>query len=209
MTAVVSPVFNRLLSASVLEEAFKSTLKKWFWTYLREIERQNDLPMMTFPTPVNYTSRNSFDAEKGEPIPKIVVISAGIRGAPAQSNYKVYRATWAIGVGIAMGAPDEDEADLLMKGYCAAIRGIVLQNKDMVPGILDIVFTDENYVDLPISNQVQQYKAGGVFFDVEIDNIVTARGGPSQPDQIAYDYGQVEEVDIDVIKVPVQDDLPN
>jgi hypothetical protein len=208
---VVSPVFNRLLTASTIEEAFTATLKKWFFTYLREVERQNALPMMTFPTPVNYTSRNSFDAEKGEPIPKIVVISSGIRGTPRMTGYGQYRAIWTVGVGVAMGAPDEEEANLLTKGYIAAVKGIILQNKDLegLEGVADIIWTDENYVDLPITNQVQQYRAGGVFFDVDIEDVVTARGGPDQPDQIAYDYGQVEEIFVDVEKVPVTEDVPN
>src|SRR5579872_3187522 len=96
-----SNMIGRMLSASTIEEQVKTNLQLWFPTYLRAFERENDLPTATFPPPRNYSDRNKFDAEMGEELPKIVVISPGTIGTPIKTGEGVYTATWRVGVGIA------------------------------------------------------------------------------------------------------------
>lgn len=205
---VVSDMFQRMLSASQIEAEVVASLQKWFPTYLREIERQIDLPVATFEPPRNYSDRNSFDAEAGEQLPKVVVIAPGIIGAPTKVAGGMYSATWRLGVGIAVAAKTEDRANLLVKGYGAATRALMLQNSGLGNlGATDITWTDESYDDLPIPNVVQLMKAASLYFDIDFTNVVTRQPGPLFPDQSAddYNYGEFQTVEIELDKLPISD----
>ena len=200
----ISPVFNRMLSASTIEETVTASLKLWFPTYLRELERQMNLPKSTFEPPENYSDRNSFDAEAAEELPKVVVIAPGTIGAPRKAGDDRYAATWRVGIGVAIGAKTETRGNMLVKGYGAAVRAIMLQNSGLGEiGGIDITWAEESYDDLPIPDVIQLIKAASLYFDVQITDIVTRGSGPAVPDQPLYDYGEVEEVDIDIEKIPI------
>jgi hypothetical protein len=190
-----------MLSASQIEAQVVLALQTWFPTYLREIERQLELPPTTFDTPRNYSDRNSFDMEAPEPLPKVVVIAAGTVGSPRKDGGGQYSASWRIGIGIAVGAKTEKDSNVLVKGYAAAIRTIMLQNSGLgALNAVDITWTEEAYDDIPVPNPVELVKAASVFFDVDFTNVVTRTFGPTVPDRApdSYDYGEVEEVFIDV-----------
>src|SRR5215831_1894674 len=127
MTGVVNVSFGKILSASEIEESTIDLLQKWFPTYLSEMARQLGQSRNIFPAPQNYTNRNSFDAEKGEKIPKVVVISPGLQTAPIQRNMGLYHALWRLGVGVATGAKDEQSANMKVKAYAGAVRAILTQ----------------------------------------------------------------------------------
>jgi hypothetical protein len=197
MSSVVHDAFGQILTASQIEAQVKASLKKWFPTYLREIESQLGLPKATFAPPRNYSDRNSFDAEAGEELPKVVVIAPGTIGTPTKDGNGIYSAVWRLGIGIAAGAKTEDRANMVVKAYGAAIRGIMLQSSELdTIGAVDITWTDESYDDLPIPDIVQLVKAASLYFNVSIQNVVTRGGGPALPDQAAdsYDYPEFETV---------------
>ena len=202
MVSVVSPVFHRMLSASQIEDQARDSMRKWFPTYLREVERQLGLPKITFPEPRNYSDRNSFDMEAAEELPKIVVIAPGLVSSPQKKGNWTYNATWRLGIVIAVGAETEDMANTLVKGYAAAIREIMLQNSGMEDlGAIDIAWTDESYDDLPIPNMNQLVKAASLYFDIELSDVATRGRGPTAPDEAAYDYGEVQTADVTITKV--------
>jgi hypothetical protein len=198
---VINPVFKRMLSAAQIEDQTILTLKKWFPTYLREVERQLDLPKSTFEPPQNYSERNSFDAEAAERLPKVVVIAPGITGSPRKSGEGTYSAVWRVGIGIAVGAETEERANILVKGYGAAIRGIMLQNSGMGDlGANDITWTDESYDDLPIPNVTNLIKAASLYFDLDMGDVIFRGPGPQVPDLDDYDYGQAQTVEVELQK---------
>jgi hypothetical protein len=200
--STISPVFGRMLSAGQIEDQVRASLKRWFPTYLREIERQLGLPKSTFPEPQNYSDRNSFDMEAAEELPKVVVIAPGLTGAPRRKGDGTHEAPWRIGIGIAVGARTEDRANDLVKGYAAAIRGIMLQNSELGNlGGIEMVWADESYDDLPVPNVNQLVKAASLYFDVTFADVVTRGHGPVVPDQDAYNYGEAQTVEVTIEKV--------
>lgn len=203
---MANSAINRMFSVNSLENATENALKKWFPTYLREFEKQNGMTKGFFPTPKNYKTRNSLDADAGELLPAIYIVSPGIIGEPVKRGMGKYCASWRLGIGIGDAAKTERKADTLVKGYCAVAREIILENSGFQGlGVTTIEWTDETYVDLPIPNQLQQYKAGSLFFVVNVDNVATLKPGPATPDQPDYTLGEVEKVFVDVKKVPVTD----
>lgn len=186
MAGVVSDVFGPIVTGSQIEQAVAKTLRKWYPTYLAEIERQLDMEKGLLKHPQNYTNRNSFDAQAGEKTPKIVVISPGTDGTPTK-NGTSWRATWRVGVGIAVGAKTEEEADRQLKAYVGAARAILIQNVETIsqmglPTVEETQWLGESYDDLDdIPQQHILYKAATLLFTVDINVVTARRGGPEVP----------------------------
>jgi hypothetical protein len=194
-------IFQRILVASEIEEAVINTLQMWFPTYLREMERQLGLAKGTLSAPVNYTNRNSFDAEVGEKdLPKVVVVSPGLADTPLPQGQGRYRAIWRLGIGVAVSASTEQLANMLTKSYGATVRAIILQQQQLdesIPGVVEITWIEESYDDLDIPDQIMLYKAAAIYFHIDVENVVSKWAGPEPPPPTdKYIYGEVQEVDI-------------
>ena len=214
-----SSAFRRIVTASQVEEAVMTTLKTWFGTYLRELQRWEHFEPGTLPIPENYSFRREFDSEKGERLPKVVVTCPGLHTTPETSGGGQYRAMWRVGVGVAMSSKSEEIANRVVKAYGAAVRAILLQKRglDHTVPVANIVWLDEGYGELIVPDQFQQYRAVEVIFGVDVNDVVTKGGGPSAPDlddpdnpdvynpgdptePPVYTFGKVQLVDIDVEK---------
>lgn len=199
--------FKRIVVASDVEEAVRTLLEKWFPTYLREVERQVDWEREPLPVPQNYVTRNSFDVEPGEKMPKVVVISPGLHVAPnhPQSNGH-YNAIWQVAIGVAFAARTEKLADKIVKMYGAAVRGIMVQNQKLDNTALDVIevkWLDESYDDLNIPNQNQLFKASASLFTVEVEDVVSRWAGPPVPSEAALVLGDVESTDVQITIAPI------
>jgi hypothetical protein len=195
----VSTVFGEIFVASELEEATINLLREWFPTYLRHIEEKLSLPVGKLVAPRVYTNRNSFDAIPGDDMPMCVVISPGLHDEPITRERGKYTAPWSLGIGIAIAAETETMANAMSKIYGAAARAIMLQHQDINGTAIRVDWLDETYDDLPIEDQLQQYRAAGVYFAVEVENVTDKYRGPSEPDADPYaPLGTVQDVIIDV-----------
>lgn len=180
----MATAFGQLVVASQVEFAVRDLLRKWFVTYLREVERQTDWQGERLPPPRNYTNRNSFDVIPGEELPKAVVVSPGLwelPNHPESDGY--YRATWQIAVGVAIAARTEEEADRQSKMYGAAVRGILVQHQDLENEDLNVVqvqWLDESYDDLVTEDQFMNYKAAMIFVGVDVMETVNRFMRPSE-----------------------------
>lgn len=192
--------FRPIFSADSLETEVTALLKKWFPTYLREMERQYDMQPDSMKAPVTYTTRRIFDALPGEELPKCVVVSPGLASPPSKQGGGSYNADWQLGIGVAFSASTEEEANILVKRYAAASRALILQQ---LPH--NKTWNTETYDDLPIRDQLLLYKAASNFFTIQIQNVVSKHVGPTTPDQPpdSYEFGLVTEVNIDVEKQEV------
>lgn len=194
--------FGPILSASEIEEATILALRYWYPTYLAEMERRLRLRKASIVVPQNYTNRNSFDAVEGERTPKVVVIAPGLETDPMKDSHS-YRAIWRLGVGLATGAKTEKECNKLIKAYAAATRAILIHKPQTIannglPGLNEVTWISESYDDLDIPNQHRLYKAATLWFAMDINAVTARRGGPPVPDLEPEDWGQVEEVIIDL-----------
>lgn len=192
---------NIFVPQSRLEAPTVALLQLWFPTFIKKIETDLELEIGSIEIPLerNYTSRNKFDALAGEDTPRVVVVSPGLIGTPLMSGNGQIRATWRLGIGVATVATDEETAKLQGDIYGAAVREIMLKYGG---GALHghIHWLDEQYTDLPISEQLNQYRAAAIWFAVDIENVATKRGGPTVPDADPYTNHIVDTVDIDLQK---------
>jgi hypothetical protein len=200
---VTSNVFGRMLTASQLELAALAVIEEWIGDYCEEMEKQLGWTPGTLVIPTNYANRNSFDINSGEAVPKVIAISPGTQGPPVMAGHNVYRAIWRLGIGVATAAKTEEIANDQIKAYAAVVCKILLDKQTLggFPGISQIIWNGTTFDDLPIVSQIQQFKGAGVDFLVDVENVVTARHGPTTHHQPSY--GQVEEVIIDLEKDPI------
>lgn len=199
------PVFSDIfIPQQQLEAPTVALLQTWFPTFLKRIEIQLSLEIGSIKPPAakNYTSRNKFDALAGEDTPKVVVVSPGIIGTPLMSGNRQIRATWRLGIGVACVATTEETAKLHGDIYGAAVREIMLKKGGGALGG-HIHWLDEQYTDLPISEQLNQFRAAAIWFSVDIENVATKRGGPDVPDADPYAYHTADTIDIDLNKEPI------
>lgn len=195
-----NPLFGKIFVPQVLEQAAKATLIEWFPTHLKEVESQLSIKVgsTTVPKESNYKNRNKFDALTINDIPLVTIISPGIVGTPQKDGRGKYKATWRLGIGVATAAETEEQAKLLGDMYGAVVRDIMLKRGGQVGG--RVRWLDEQYVDLPIADQLHQYRAAALYFSVDIENVVTGRGGPTVPDAEPYIVHTAETVDITLVK---------
>jgi hypothetical protein len=206
---VTTTAFGKIVVASELERSIIVLLKKWFPTYLREIERNVGWRGEELPTPRNYGNRNSFDLQAGEEIPKVVVISPGLFEVPEHPEGDgYYSATWQVGVGIATAARTEEEADRKAKMYAAAMRGILIQHQDLEDpelGVSYVTWLDESYDDLDIDDQYQRARGAGVYIGVEVEDAVNRYMRPPMVSEAPQTTIPIDTVITDVDK-QVDDD---
>lgn len=201
---MVQSAFGKIVIASQVEYAVRDILQLYFPTYLRELERQMEWEREALPTPRNYTVRNSLDVQSGEEIPKVVVVSPGLWEPPEVIEGEgYYVAKWQVGVGVAIAAPTEEEADAQAKMYGAAARAILLQHQSLERDDVSGVFwLDENYDDLELDDQLANYKAAQVFVAVQMNEAVNRW---MKPPRIGEDEQEIQDVERVVIQIPSWD----
>lgn len=196
MTVTETNSFGNIVSVRRIERSVIKVLDKWFPTYLREVERQEEWDLPPLPAPKNYSRRNSFDMEEGELLPKIVVVSPGLYEPPETREADgYYYAAWQVGVGVATAAHTEEEAADKAALYAAASRAIVEQQ--LIPeieGICYVSWLDENYDDLPLDNQIQQLRSAGSYFAVGVEKAVNMFMRPPLISEAEQPLTDVEEV---------------
>lgn len=201
----VLELFGRIISGRQVEGWMRDTLKLWFGTYLREIERQEGLTLQSLPKPRSYTIAEDADKEPEDQLPAIVVVSPGLNGIPPTADGEGwYESNWRVGVGVFASATDRQATINLVRMYCAVVRALVLQKQSLGGHTDGIEWLDEDY-DVMEFDDGRTIGAGQVIFDVRINHAVRKHGGPDQPDEgVPGDWPLVDTVIIDESNVGVQ-----
>lgn len=189
-------VFGNIFVPATIERATKELLITWYPTFIKQICTELGEDIIKAPSESAYTARNKYEELQVEELPKVVIIAPGIIGSPKMGGDRIISATWRIGVGVATAATDEETAKLHCDILGSAAREVMIKKGGGALGG-SIHFLDEQYVDLPISNQLATFRAASLSFSVDIRNVSTKRGGPMVPDADPYSYPLVETVIID------------
>jgi hypothetical protein len=105
-----------------------------------------------------------------------------------------------MGVGVAIGASDEELAKQMVDLYGAAVRGIMLQHQSLDTDevtCIEVEWIDENNDDIAsLPNQVMLYKGVSSLFVLHIEGVTSRWAGPAIPDESAQIYGEVDQTNI-------------
>lgn len=196
----MSSVFDNIFLPGTLTGETKNLLTKWFPSYLTGLEERLGLETGILAVPENYTSRNQFTSIPGEELPKVVVISPGIIGTPQKAGSGIYRATWRLGVGLAIAAKEEEDAIFLAELYGATVLAIIIDHPSINGVSSRTVWIDEQFNDLPTGTEHNHLRSAAVWFACDVDNVVSKTPGPPEPGTVA-EIHTADEVKVEIDKL--------
>lgn len=132
--SLASP-FGPLVSRQDVQQAVLATLQEWIISYLAEVERQEQLPARTIPTPglqdpvnpVSFRGSLDFARYKGDELPMLIVVVQPVGSAERQQQ-GVYLQWYESQVAaIVQDADQEILAEQLADWYGKALLGLLTQ----------------------------------------------------------------------------------
>lgn len=174
-------IFGPLVDRDLVETTLIAFLQLWMDTYLAEIERIKVIDVRSLPRPRSYVQANRFQRWTEEQLPALIVVSPGLSEPPKKDGSGLYRAKWNIGIGMTVGAGEEEANRALIGYYMAAIR-MLMVHKPSIGGFgLGIEWTDERYNDTPEDFR-RSTASGQLLFKLEVNAVVQAYQGPATAD---------------------------
>jgi len=213
----VPDIFDRIVSANQVEEALRDHIRLWMPVYIQEMELQLGRERGKVPVPRSFMVAGVLEQLRENQLPGILVQSPGVTGLPYHDGYGMYTATWRMIVTGLISALDQESTRAVAKLYGAALRGIIVQKPTLGGFAINSQWTGESYSDLPSPDGERNLTLVSVHADVTMEDVVNKMGGPrtypspDPPDPATQPGSQwplVEEVDIDVEKEPIDDQIP-
>lgn len=176
----VSEVFGRMIDGAAVQTAALRTLQTWLPDYLREVERQADIPQGRLPAPRSWGIAAG-DVEKwfAQAPPAVLVRSDGAprttRGAQA------YGAEWELDVVVTVSASVQrrDAPLILAQRYGAAVRAALVQHGTLDGFAVGVDWTETNTADAMERRKVRAVVVES--FIVHVADVVARFGGPIEP----------------------------
>jgi hypothetical protein len=178
----MSSIFGPIVTGYDLEVWTLQLCRKWFGTYLSEMERQHGLTAGTFKRPLSYTVAPSFDKFPEDQLPAIVLVSAGLAEQPAKQGDGNMHGRWDLLAGGIVSARRQDEAHAMAQFYCGALRWLLIQRPSLDGHAQGVVWMDEDYTMLEF-DETRSLAAGVARFTVEVENVSNAKAGPLTPEE--------------------------
>jgi hypothetical protein len=215
-------LFGRLVGANHVEDAAVGVLRKWFVTYLYEVERQSGIEAGTIAEPRGVRVSGGVEKMPEDQTPTLIVASPGISDdAPVTNGARQYQARFILdlaGVVSAKGGLESGgspRALRLARLYALAMRGCLGQQADD-DGILyrrDWVAEDYDVLDSIDDRTICVAK---VRFEVEVPDVLTLDAGPigpygpppeTDPLPISPEWPIATDAEIEVVKVPIDSEV--
>jgi hypothetical protein len=221
-------LYGALLGQHSVDDAIVGMIKKWQYDYLHEVARQSG---ESFDRLVPFRSfRVATDMENmpEDQHPGLIITTPGLVDPPAKMALdgrtgKAYKGVWQYDLGVHIAAKGRKEvasprAIRLASLYATAIRGIMIQQRDVPPegkGILGMIdWFDErpSGLESDADRTTCLYIAS---FYVEVLDVTTWGTGPIEPqwrpdpddpDEPTWPVSELAEAD--VVKVPIEEPLP-
>lgn len=203
-------IFGRIVSDDQVEDAVIATLRKWLPTMLSEVERQAGLEAGYHERPVDYTSRTEFDKWPEEQLPLVIVVCPGIPDDPVKEGRGTYRAKYDIGIVVVVSSIDKDSTRRIAQRMGAAVR-TVLAKKSSLDLAFDGTVRGTDWIGTK-NNELRAEDdrtiwANRQLFTVEIGNVLTKGGGPTDPEPYDTPTGEPADnpnaVTVTVTKEPI------
>jgi hypothetical protein len=194
----MSSVFGEILTGYDVEQAVEATIDTWLPDYLRELERQKDIPAGSLLPIASKMTVNDFAQYQGAPLPLMVIICPGTEGPPEwHGDLRVASVWWTCGVAVIVEAVNEMYARQLAQLYAAAIRTLLAQRPSLGNFAADLALGVESHEDAPADFLRAGCAVARIVFSILTEGVVTALAGPTVPDPDPQPWPQVETVHID------------
>ena len=211
MSAVEPSLYGRLIAGATVEQSVHDTLRYWFADYLREVERQNGIPVDSLPQPRSWVISSEIERMPEDQLPAVIIASPGLTEIPDHDGEGRYTASWRVTGAVEHATiGDRYRALYLTRLYALAIRGILVQQPDPTGLIMRRHWTGERYNILD-SDADRTVCVGAVDFRVLVPDVVNMHAGPVEPgwppdfatDQPYPQWPTATDADVSIVKDPL------
>lgn len=214
-------LYGRLVGAHHVEDAAIGVLRKWFPTYLHEVERQSGIPAGTIQTPKSIRISAEVEKMPEDQTPTLVVASPGISaGGPVTDGSRRYTCQFILEIASVISARGGMEetgtprALRLARIYALAARACIGQQSDDEGFLYRRDWLAETYNVLD-SIDDRTICVSTVRYSIEVPDVMTVDQGPSllgpdpEPDPlpVSPDWPYATDADIEVVKVPLDSEV--
>jgi hypothetical protein len=200
----MSGIFGRIVHGGTVEQWCLDLTRTWFSTYLSIVERDEGLVAGVTQRPRSFLVVTSLDKWPEDQLPAVLLVSTGLTESPVMHGEGQYTGRWAIDVTCICSAREEADARAIMHRYIAALELLFLQRPSLDGNADGTVWLGATYVTLPYED-TRTLASAQAQFAVQVDNAMSARGGPITPDAPLEpdtdpwaDWPVVETTDIEV-----------
>jgi hypothetical protein len=183
VSVVLSPsIFGPIITGGDIEDWTLALLKRWYSTYLAEVERQHAMSGHDLPRPLAYAIGTSFDKWPEDQVPAVIVATRGTFDRPTRDGGGIYNARWAVDVGVVCSASTQAQSHRLAQLYTGAARDLILQRPSLDGQLWGgIIWTGEDYTGLAYDDTRSLY-SGSVQVAIQANAVAVANAGPTTPD---------------------------
>lgn len=177
----MSTIFGRIVTGADVEDWTMDLMKRWFSTYLSEIERQHDVVAGTWQRPRAWVLAPSLDKWPEDQLPAVLLVSVGVEPRPPMRGDGRYRARFTMGAACVCSARTQEDSHRMSMMYVAALRALLIQRPSLDGHAAGVELLDENY-DWLEYDDIRTLASGQAIFSVEVEDVTTARAGPTTAD---------------------------
>lgn len=215
MSTAEASIFGPIIAASDVEEWCWALLRKWFGTYLAEVERQHGIAEGTLQRPRAFVTAPSFDKWPEDQLPALMLVSVGLAEEPLKTGNGKVRGRWQIGAACICSARTQAESHRMAGLYGAALYALFEQRPSLDGHARGVVWQDYTIDDDLEFDDLRSLSGALAAFTVEVDGIVTTGAGPLTPGEPltpetepwpAWPLAETVEVAVDAVELP--DPLP-
>lgn len=194
-------IYGPLVTIEDVRLALTSHLRMWAPTYIEEVARHRGLTLPAF---------RGYAAETADSLPVCVTACAAAEN-PTRHGDGAVSARFVVEAAAVVSAPTREEATAVAGYYGAAIRGAVLQHRDL-SGFAAGTYWDGEAIEEVAFDTERAIVACTVRFLVDVDNVINTHGGPLEPPTNPTvdpgDWPTVDTIDVDVHRTPTEDTTP-
>ena len=202
MAVATDSIFRPIVTGYDVEQVVMGLFKRWFGTYLSEVERQHERPAGYWQRPRSYTRTMSFDKFPEDQLPAIILISSGLAEQPRRGGDGSYNARWLMLFGCLCSARTQQDAHDMAHDYAAAVHTLMVQKPSLDGHADGLTWLYDRTDDLAHSD-IRSLASCTAGFSVQVNGVASAYGGPVTPDEPLDpdtlpwpDWPRVKEVDV-------------
>ncbi|MCU1500584.1 MAG: hypothetical protein JWM47_4537 [Acidimicrobiales bacterium] len=196
--------FGPLIVETDVDLAVVATLRRWLPTYLTraEGERADALDGATFarPEPGSYSNTLEDDEFLDHQLPAIIVTTANLQDTETTGDGD-YLAGWRVVVSAVVRGETAPQTRAIAAVFAGSVRRVLTQQPTLGGFAAGVDWVPGGGV-APVADTTDKgrYLAAGInHFDVYVDDVLSTRGGPLEPDEDPYDTPVVvDTVTVDV-----------
>jgi hypothetical protein len=172
-------IYGNISHPGLIEQAAAERLRVWLPHYLAEVERQHnrEVGKLRLRSIVTVSELDRFPEDQ---LPCAVVISPGTIDDPTKDGAGDYSALYNVSVAVLVSSTEAKGSRLLAQLFGAAVRGALMQNRQLTETVSIEDWLGESFDDLPVEERRTLF--GGInSFSAELLNVVNWKAGPPGP----------------------------